>query len=200
MHGPGHEKACGATRQGRPCAGSARTARAGPAAPACGRFCRGIGRAVGPLAACPAHGAGATCPSRRVQPGSPPSGARRLPHRGLGAACLRTAEPAAPRMRVPDPRRPARAARDRACQRPSFSRPRARAPRASAPRAARESAASSPRRRACAPAACANPLHPHGRPPRHRRNTSRICATRHPRHHFLLLPPPRRRAGGPAAT
>ena len=134
----------GGTRQGRPCAGSALTARAGPIAPACGRLCprlcrplvsarrsrgrsrlpaaafaRRIGRVAGPLAACPFSGAVTmllpctSClgASRRAQ------GACRISGPGGGRPCGARA----PRVRVLEPRRPARAARDRACRRPSFS-------------------------------------------------------------------------------
>ena len=121
------------------------------------------------------------------------------------AAGLHAAEPVR-LARVPEPRRPAKAARDRACRRPSFSWQRARAPRAQACRrhggagavggcdgaavlhraqACRRhggggeggmTTASSPRQRACAPAVCASSLHPQD----NRRSTGRSCAARRP--------------------
>lgn len=174
----------GGTRQGRPCAGSALTARAGPIAPACGRLCprlcrplvsarrsrgrsrlpaaafaRRIGRVAGPLAACPFSGAVTmllpctSClgASRRAQ------GACRISGPGGGRPCGARA----PRVRVLEPRRPARAARDRACRRPPFSCPPACAPLASASRAARggEHGPFAAAAAACPPVARAGHLH-----------------------------------------
>lgn len=159
------------TKQERPCAGSARTARAGSIAPACSRFCPGDRARRGASCSLPCPPARARC-ATPVRPARESAVGRSVPAAptAQAAAGLHAAEPVCLACAFLNPAGLQKRHAIAGIRRPSFSCPRACATWASTSRAAQGSAASLPRQCARTPVVRANLLYTQN----HRRSTSRI--------------------------